>query len=166
VPNKQTHWDACHKLRNLINKKLGKAHTEYLNRLFDNSFAGNRRQFWKYIRSRHKEKCGIPSLSTGGTQYNSPMEKANVLNNYFTSVFTNEDLYTVPNMHGRDIPTMPPISLSTAGIESLLFNLDTTKAPGPDYVPSYVLKHCAHEIAPILDVTFKQSLNSCDLPID
>jgi len=94
------------------------------------------------------------------------IEKANVLNNYFTSVFTNEKLSTIPNMHGPDIPTMPPISLSTAGIESLLFNLDTTKTPGPDHVPSYVLKHCAHEIAPILDVIFKQSLNSGDLPID
>ena len=46
--------------------------------------------------------------------------------------------------NSRNIPTMPPISLSTAGIESLLFNLDTTKASGPDHVPSYVLKHCAH----------------------
>ena len=61
---------------------------------------------------------------------------------------------------------MPPISLSTAGIESLLFNLDTTKASGPDHVPSYVLKHCAPEIAPILEVIFKQSLNSGNLPTD
>jgi len=40
------------------------------------------------------------------------------------------------------------------------------KAPGPDHVPSYVLQHSAHEIAPILHVIFKQSLNSGDLPMD
>jgi len=61
---------------------------------------------------------------------------------------------------------MPPISLSTAGIESLLSNLNTMKAPGPDHIPSYVLKHCAHEIAPILHVIFKQSLNCGYLPMD
>ena len=37
----------------------------------------------------------------------------NVLNNYFTSVFTSE----IPNVHSRNIP------LSTAGIESLLSTL-------------------------------------------
>jgi len=65
--NPHSYWDAYHKLRNLINKKLGKAHTEYQNHLFDNSFTGNRRQFWKYVRSRRKEKCGVPFLSAGGT---------------------------------------------------------------------------------------------------
>jgi len=51
-------------------------------------------------------------------------------------------------------------------MESLLFNRYATKASGPDHVPSSVLKHCAHEIAPILEVIFKQSLNSGNLPKD
>ena len=50
------------------------------------------------IRSKHKEKCGIPSLSVDGKEYSSPKEKANILNNYFKSVFTNEDLSTIPNV--------------------------------------------------------------------
>ena len=141
-------------LKNIINKKVGKAHTEYQSRLFDNSFAGNRRQFWKYVRSNHKEKCSIPSLSVGGIQYSNPKEKTIVLNNYFTSVFTNKELSSIPTLHSRNIPTMPLISLSTAGIESLHFNLDTMKASGPDHVPPYVLKRCAHEIAPILEVIY------------
>jgi len=40
-------------------------------------------------------------------------------------------------------------------LQSLLSNLNIMKAPGPDHVPSYVLKHCAHKIAPILGVIFK-----------
>jgi len=63
---------------------------------------------------------------------------------------------------------MPPISLSIAGKELLLSNLNIMKAPGSDHtcIPSYVLKQCVHEIAPILYVIYKQSLNSGDLPMD
>ena len=44
------------------------------------------------------------------------------------------------------------MSLSTKGIKALLFNLDANKAAGPDKIPSYMLKHCTHEISPILKV--------------
>ena len=67
MPNKQTLQATGMHIENLeilSIKTLGKAHTDYQNCLFDDSFTRNRRQFWKYIRSRPKEKCGIPSLST------------------------------------------------------------------------------------------------------
>ena len=53
---------------------------------------------------------------------------------------------------------MTSISISIEGIETLLDNLDTNKFAGPDQIPSYVLKHCAHEVAPILQVIYNQSL--------
>ena len=35
---------------------------------------------------------------------------------------------------------------SLEGIKKLLSDLDTSKANGPDGVPSFILKHCADEI--------------------
>ena len=61
---------------------------------------------------------------------------------------------------------MPPISISTAGIQELLREVDTKKAPGPDNIPAWVLKHCATEIAPILSRLFSQSLNTGHIPHD
>ena len=49
---------------------------------------------------------------------------------------------------------MSPIIISIEGIEALLTKLDTNKYAGPDQIPSYILKHCAHEIAPILQVIY------------
>ena len=46
-----------------------------------------------------------------------------------------------------NIPIMPSISISTGGIETLL---DTNKSAGPNQIPSHILKHRAHEVAPIL----------------
>ena len=49
-----------------------------------------------------------------------------------------------------NIPSMPSISISTGGIETLLNKLDTNKSAGPNQIPSHILKHRAHEVAPIL----------------
>jgi len=61
---------------------------------------------------------------------------------------------------------MPAISFSTSGIQTLLYNLDPNKVQGPDRIVPFVLKNCAAEIAPILEIIFKQSLNSGVLPSD
>ena len=53
---------------------------------------------------------------------------------------------------------MPPIIISIGGIEALLTKLDSNKSAGPDQIPSYILKHCAKEVAPILQVIFTISI--------
>ena len=54
---------------------------------------------------------------------------------------------------------MPPILISTVCIQELLKEVDTKKAPGPDNIPAWVLRHCATE-SPILSKLFSQSLNT------
>ena len=61
---------------------------------------------------------------------------------------------------------MPAISISTQGICNLLCNLDASKAMGPDRISPYILKYCAAEISPILQLIFTQSLNTGQLPSD
>ena len=61
---------------------------------------------------------------------------------------------------------MPDITFNVEGIYNLLNSLDINKAPGPDEIPSRILKHCAIEVAPILQVIFTQSTSSGVLPND
>jgi len=60
--NLQQDWDACCAMRNSINTKLKDTHNNYYSNLFDNSFKGNRRQFWKYVRAKRQDKPDIPTL--------------------------------------------------------------------------------------------------------
>jgi len=55
---------------------------------------------------------------------------------------------------------MPTISFTTAGIQSLLSDINPNKAQGPDKISPFILKNCALEIAPTLQVTFQPLLNS------
>ena len=64
------------------------------------------------------------------------------------------------------IQAMPSISFNVNGIQNLLSNLDPNKAHGPDGISPYLLKSCSAEIAPRLEVIFKQSLNTGELPSD
>jgi len=61
---------------------------------------------------------------------------------------------------------MPNLTISQHGIQNLLSMLDVQKASGPDLISPYNLKHCANEIAPILQVIFTQSLSTGSSPND
>jgi len=50
--------------------------------------------------------------------------------------------------------SLPDVSFSIDGIVNLLQGLDGNKSPGLDGIPANVLKTCALEIAPILQVIF------------
>ena len=64
------------------------------------------------------------------------------------------------------VPNMSPIIFIQSGIQHLLSTLDVNKASGPDRISSYILKHCAEELSPVLQVIFMQSLATGTLPSD
>ena len=90
--------------------------------------------FWHYIKSQKKDQTGISSLQTANGVATTPAEKAEVLNNAFHSVFTTEDL--------SSLPTYPPLSefsITKHGVFTLLSQIDPHKACGPDNIPAQVL---------------------------
>ena len=89
------------------------------------------------------------------------MGKANALNSHFKSVFTEENLLTIPTVDGHtDVPSMLNITISQSGIHQLLETLNEHKASGPEHISPYILIHCANEITPILYVIFNHSLST------
>jgi len=55
--------------------------------------------------SRVKEHIGIASLEAHNRIYNSNIDKANIFNNYFSTVFTKEDTIDLPNLDDGIYPT-------------------------------------------------------------
>ena len=104
--------------------------------------------------------------TNGGNTTDDSQEKAEILNSYFRSVYTQEDLENIPDMSGDLHPEMPSITITPEGVKKLLSDLKPNKASGPDQLPARFRKECAKELAPILSAIFNQSLNSGDLPSD
>ena len=82
---------------------------------------------------------------------------AEILNDYFGSVFTRGDSDLPEFNLDRLVPEMPDIVFGGELILRKLKELDTRKACGPDNVPSCVLKENAEIFAPILLRIFTRS---------
>ena len=81
--------------------------------------------------------------------------KAEILNQQFCSVFTDEDTTNMPKLEGPPTTPMNNIEITQSGITKLLSELNVDKAPGPDELPNLLLKNAAKEISPFLTDIFE-----------
>ena len=101
-----------------------------------------------------------------GVVYNDSLDKAKILNHYFTSVFTTITTDTLPLMNEPPTADIDPIQVDINGVVELLNSLETHKAAGPDEIPAQFLKEFSELLAPSLNVVFQASLIQCSLPSD
>jgi len=78
-------------------------------------------------------------LNMMGKTFTTPKDKAEILNNYFSSVYSSEDISTIPILESN-FPNISPIIIHNEGIINLLSNLKEHKAKGPDKIPTILLK--------------------------
>ena len=140
-----------------------KAFNCYVSGLVDTN--GNvSKKLWSFIKDKRTDHCGVASLEVNGIMYNKCEDKASVLNEYFTSVFTKEDTSNIPSLDSYSFPDISPITITNAGVLALLSNLKIHKASGPDKIPASLLKNLATSLAPALTMIFKASLSQSSLP--
>ncbi len=142
------------------------AYVNYLNKLFDNpdNPQEGRKRFYRFCKSQRKDQFGVPPLKHNGSLVCDAQEKADLLNNHLASVFTHEDLSSIPDLGKSPHPNMPKITITTGGIIKLLRSLNVAKAAGPGNIPTFLLKELAADIAPVIQSFFQQSLNEGRVP--
>ena len=84
--NTQKHWEGFKAFKKQVQSKCKQAHLQYVCRICDDN-----KKFWKYIKHKRMDHCGIASLKHGTEVVCEGHEKANILNEYFSGVFTRED---------------------------------------------------------------------------
>ena len=142
---------------------MRKQHWQYLNNILTGTDdCGNaNKPLWHYIKCRRQDKVGIGTLNaSNGAPVIHSIEKAQLLNDQFKSVFTSEDLQNLPSKESSPYLPMPEIIITIPGVLKLLSEINPHKASGPDNIPALVLKETASEIAPMLTHLFQQSLNT------
>ena len=153
-------------MRNKCKKEIKKAKKRHERKIGEES-KNNPKLFWKYVQEQNKTKQGISALKDeNGNLKTTDKDKADILNNYFASVYTTD---------GTDIPNLEESSKSNgisisdlkttpSEIEKRLTNLDPSKAQGPDNIPPKILKELSHEISLPLSHIFNKSLESGKIP--
>ena len=82
--------------------------------------------------------------------------KAEVLNDQYSSVYSNEDLTSMPELGPSPYSAMSHINVRTKRVVSLLQKLNPKKAIGPELVPTRILKDFAEDIASMLQNIFQK----------
>ena len=157
------------KLRNECNKMIKAARRDY-EKLISNACKKNPKQFWKFVQDKTKVFKGIATLKkSDGSIADTDREKTDLLNSFFTSVFTKENLEDLPSVDLNNKSngiTLHDISVTPKAVELKLRELNPSKAQGPDLIPPKVLKELCKELAHPLAYLFNVSLESGSIPDD
>jgi hypothetical protein len=88
----------------------------------------NPKKFWSSIKDKRTENNRVSSLRKEGILYSDPVNKANILNDQFVSVFTQEDMHNIYDKGDSSYPDLPDIAIQPDGVRKLLLNINTHKA--------------------------------------
>ena len=104
---------------------------------------GNPKQFYQYISSKTSKKDPIPDMvDVKGNISTTDSEKSSLLNDYFSSVFTKENVDEIPNFDKRTKSTddIETVEVTEEEMLKLLQNLKADKSPGTDEIHPRLLK--------------------------
>ena len=162
-----TYREYC-KARNKVKSVIAKDRKKRERNIAE-SAKSNCKNFWSYINSKRKTRSGVAELhtkSSGKVNVASTDEdKAEVLGEFFSSVFTIESDEEYPEMD-TITPSVPfdNSKFETKDVNKLLKSLDTSKSPGPDQIHPKVLNELADVIDVPLCIIFNSSFESGTVP--
>jgi hypothetical protein len=126
----------------------------------------NPKSFWSYVQSKTKTHTGVADLKRDdGTKATTDKEKADILNQFFQSVFTVEKDGYLPETPAYNYDAeLVDFEITTEAVRKLLASLKTNKASGPDGISPRLLAELSDILAEPIAIIFKKSLESGTVP--
>jgi hypothetical protein len=123
------------------------------------------------VRSKNKTKVKPgPLLNEAGIKVEKPLELAEEFNTYFSSVFTEELVESIPKAEPifdkSEDEQLLDIEITEEMVRERLSRLRADKAPGDDGISSRFLRELQEELVAPLLLLFRKSLNEGNIPED
>ena len=120
------------------------------------------KKFWSYVKSSSNSHRIPECVEYQGRLRNSPKDQADLFNEFFYAQFSEPSLYNIDISWENDIRF--DIDFNPSLIESLLSDINSNKAQGPDGIHGKILKRCSKSLAYPLSRIFEMSYNCGYIP--
>ena len=161
--NKREDYEKYRKIRNKIPKCVRHARRKYKKGIA-RDVNSNPKAFWKYVHSKSHVKSGIGNLKDNcGNNVTDDRSKADILNNFFSSVFTKET-GELPPFDVQVDNDICDVIVNVQKVRELLKSVNTSKSTGPDEIHPRFLKELADHLAYPITILFNNSLSEGSLP--
>ena len=127
------------------------------------------KSLYAYVRSKSRSKDSAgPVLDSTNNLIFEPHRIASTFNDYFTSVFTQENTDTLPQVEPMLDPSdeIADNEFSEEDVDTLLTKLKDNKSPGVDNIHPTMLKNLHSELKKPLYLLFRKSLDEGTVPND
>ena len=143
------------KLRNSASKAVRFAKKRYQRGIAE-SVKISPKTFWSHVKEETKSKSNIGDIKDKhGNIKTEDVDKAEILNDFFASVFTVEGNEEMPEFEKKvkDDEYINNVDIKAEKVLKQLKTLNSAKSCGPDECHPYFLKECADEIyLPLTDI--------------
>ena len=128
----------------------------------------NPKEFFSYANKKKTLTGGIgPLKDNTGNHTNDENEMATILNNFFASVFTDEDCSTFqPSEQQLTLNQLNQIEINESDVVRVIDKLPVNKTPGPDKISPRIIREVKHQISKPLCILFNKSLTLGKVPSD
>ena len=158
-------FDAYSKIRNHSTFMVRKSRLLFEAKLATNVKV-NPKKFWSYVNQTIKVKPGVSTLEReDGTVIEKDADIAEALNDYFCSVFTRENLDSIPSLPPRISGiSLTDIQMTSQEVLQQLLRLKPHKSAGPDQCHPCVLYNIRESLVAPLTLIYDKSLKDGILP--
>ena len=150
-------------IRNAV-RKAKKSYEKHISKTSNSSD----KKFYSYVKSRTKVKTSIgPLKDENGETHSEPKQMAEILNNFFSGVFTREDTNNIPEPEAHEFnERLEFVNFTREKVMAKIDKLKNGSAPGNDKIEVVLLKAVKSEIAEPLTMIYTKSFQTNDIPAD
>ena len=149
-----------------VKKLIRKSKREYEKKLAKGG-PTNRRPFYAYVKRKTKSRQTVgPLLDRAKNKVTDNKGMVDLLNRYFSSVFTPDAGGPVPDAAPTVAPYIGDLRVTTAMVEKAIEKLRPSSAAGPDGIGPQLLQQLKATVAPVLASIFNTSLKDGCVPED
>lgn len=159
-------FQAYKKAEKMVKDSVRKAKKNFEKNLAKNA-KKDCKSWYSYLKTKTSNRVSVGPLKLDEVLVTDDEKMADILNHFFSSVFTQEDLINLPNLEPVYTGPTPLSSLSFSAekVAKKIKKLRTSVAPGPDKLSPRLLQTVVDSIAEPLSIIFTRSLKQGQVPM-